>query len=341
MVNKKDTSNLGNQTWTLVQDVANSEVKSLSKMFDIFRNFLKMFDNNSLNISNYFDEKANDKSLKSMFYGIDGKRKTLIAKDFGVFLNRVLIPALNQNLKDFQKDFYYEYKALESISPVVMFGISERKFIDLDKNFTKPTNPKIPVEMELTANFWKSNHLEENEQVFRHNLEKRFVIESNKGKSFYATFRGENGIYEIARSYFMPKQVQSDNKGNVENSSLSKALVKINDKTNGTLGTTTALTQITPDATKEVKARLVNELDQSKETILTLIDLIANSDNPKSQATLLEIYQHILGTLQSKNFHKNMPQMKNKNVRFNSIMVKNKPLEINEGTDLIKYVSNI
>ena len=41
----------------------------------------------------------------NMFFNIDGTRKTLIAKDFDLFVTQCIIPALGQNLLNFQKDF--------------------------------------------------------------------------------------------------------------------------------------------------------------------------------------------------------------------------------------------
>ena len=64
---KNDTSV---KTWALVQDVANNEIKANGKMLYIFKNFMKMYADNQLDISKYFDEKANDKSLESILFEV-------------------------------------------------------------------------------------------------------------------------------------------------------------------------------------------------------------------------------------------------------------------------------
>ena len=56
---KNDTSI---KTWAMVQDVANSEIKANGKMLYIFKNFMKMYEDQQLDVSKYFDEKANDKN---------------------------------------------------------------------------------------------------------------------------------------------------------------------------------------------------------------------------------------------------------------------------------------
>ena len=56
------------ETWTMVQEVANSEIKANGKMLYIFKNFMKMYENKQLDISKDFDEKA-DEELKKMVIG--------------------------------------------------------------------------------------------------------------------------------------------------------------------------------------------------------------------------------------------------------------------------------
>ena len=179
---------LSNTTWGLVQDVANSEIKANGKMLYIFRNFLKMYKEKQLPIDKYFDETENDKSVEKILFNADKTRKTLIAKDFGKFVNLVLIPSLGQNLLNFQKDFPYEYKALEQVSPTILFGIANIEHLDLDKMLIESENPKIPVEIGLDWAMFKYNHLKDDEKIFKHNLVKRLFSEKEQGKNIYATF---------------------------------------------------------------------------------------------------------------------------------------------------------
>ena len=157
---------LSNTTWGLVQDVATSEIKANGKMLYIFRNFLKMYKEKQLPIDKYFDETENDKSVEKILFNADKTRKTLIAKDFGKFVNLVLIPSLGQNLLNFQKDFPYEYKALEQVSPTILFGIANIEHLNLDKMLIESENPKIPVEIGLDWGMFKYNHLKDDEKRF-------------------------------------------------------------------------------------------------------------------------------------------------------------------------------
>ena len=209
---------LSNTTWGLVQDVANSEIKANGKMLYIFRNFLKMYKANNLPIDKYFEETENDKSVEKILFNADKTRKTLIAKDFGKFVNLVLIPSLGQNLLNFQKDFPYEYKALEQVSPTILFGIANIEHLNLDKMLIESENPKIPVEIGLDWAMFKYNHLKEDEKIFKHNLVKRLFSEKEQGKNIYATFRSSTegkSLLEISKVFFMPKKVESENVKNL------------------------------------------------------------------------------------------------------------------------------
>ena len=79
---------LSDKTWSMVEEVAKSEIQANGKMLFICKNLLQMNKEKTLKIENYFDEKENDKSIKKMFFNTDGTRKTLIAKDYGVFTNK-------------------------------------------------------------------------------------------------------------------------------------------------------------------------------------------------------------------------------------------------------------
>ena len=234
---------LSNTTWGLVQDVATSEIKANGKMLYIFRNFLKMYKEKQLPIDKYFDETENDKSVEKILFNADKTRKTLIAKDFGKFVNLVLIPSLGQNLLNFQKDFPYEYKALEQVSPTILFGIANIEHLNLDKMLIESENPKIPVEIGLDWAMFKYNHLKDDEKIFKHNLVKKLFSEKEQGKNIYATFRGEKGLLEISKVFFMPKKVESENVKNAEVSPFAKTIETLNDNEKGVIGATQTLTQ--------------------------------------------------------------------------------------------------
>jgi len=332
---KTDTSV---KTWALVQEVANNEIKANGKMLYIFKNFMKMYEDNQLDISKYFDEKANDKTLKSILFDVSGERKTLIAKDFSTFNNKVLIPSLNQNLLNFQKDFSYEYKALEQISPVVLFGLANRQWLDLDKMLIETENVKIPVEICLDWNIFNFKSLSGSEQTFRHNLVKSLFSDKEQGKQYYCTFRGDKGILEISKKFFMPKKVHSDNVINAEVSPFAKAMQSLTDTDKGVIGAITTLTQA-KEGTPAIK-RLNNEIDELYSVIIKSLELIANSNTKNAQQTLLDIHADVLMHINADNFNSQFPKVKLHKVEFNP-RVKNTVIDLNNGGDIIKFVSNL
>ena len=332
---KNDTSI---KTWAMVQDVANSEIKANGKMLYIFKNFMKMYEDQQLDVSKYFDEKANDKNLSSILFDTSGERKTLIAKDFSTFTNKVLIPSLGQNLLNFQKEFEYEYKALEQISPVVLFGLANRKWLDLDKMLIETENVKIPVEICLDWNIFNFKNLSGNEQVFRHNLVKSLFSDKEQGKQYYCTFRGDKGILEISKKFFLPKKVHSDNVVNAEVSPFAKAMQSLTDTDKGVIGAITTLTQA-KEGTPAIK-RLNNEIDELYSVIIKSLELIANSNTKNAQQTLLDIHADVLMHLSADNFNSQFPKVKLHKVEFNP-RVKNTVIDLNNGGDVIKFVSNL
>ena len=338
---KKDTSvkntDLSTTTWKLVQDVANQEIKANGKMLYIFKNLINMYKSNALKIEKYFEETENDKSVEKIFFNADKTRKTLIAKDFNRFVNLVLIPSLNQNLVNFQKDFPYEYKALEKVAPTVLFGIANINHFDTEKMLIESENPKIPVEIELNWNLFKYNHLKDEEMIFRANLVKRLFNEKEQGKQYYCTFRGEKGLLEISKQFFLPKKVQAENVKNAETSPFAKAVSDLNDAEKGVIGATATLTQAKQGTPAE--KRQINEIDELHELVSQSIELIAKTDSKYAQATLVRIYEELVPHLNSKMFEQHLKVFNQKKVEFNP-RVNNKIFDINEGSDLIKFVQN-
>jgi len=332
---KNDTSS---KTWAMVQEVANSEIKANGKMLYIFKNFMKMYEDNQLDVSKYFDEKANDKTLKSILFDVSGERKTLIAKDFSTFNDKVLIASLGQNLLNFKTDFSYEYKALEQISPVVLFGLANRKWLDLDKMLIETENVKIPVEICLDWNIFNFKNLSGSEQVFRHNLVKSLFSDKEQGKQYYCTFRGDKGILEISKKFFTPKKVHSDNVINAEVSPFAKAMQSLTDTDKGVIGAITTLTQA-KEGTPAIK-RLNNEIDELYSVIIKSLELIANSNTKNAQQTLLDIHADVLLHINADNFNSQFPKVKLHKVEFNP-RVKNTVIDLNNGGDIIKFVSNL
>ena len=129
---KQPQVDLAKTTWADVQAVAKGEKVANGKMLFITRNLFSMYKNGKLDVSKYFDKTANDKAVKNIFFDTDNSRKTLIAKDFGQFTNLVLIPALDQNLVNFQKDFAYEYRVLVDVAPVILFVMVNEQYFNVE-----------------------------------------------------------------------------------------------------------------------------------------------------------------------------------------------------------------
>lgn len=340
VLNKNETSI---KTWSLVQEVAKSEVSANSRMANIFKNFMQIYQDGNMDISNYFEKTANDKSLKSIFFNVDGTRKTLIAKDFSLFTDKVLILALGQNFDNFQSEFEYEYKALIQVAPVVMFGLANRQYLDLDKMIFETHNPKIPNQIILDWSIFKYDTLKDGaEKTFKENLVKKLFLQTEIGKNYYAFFRGNRGIIEIAKSYFMPKKVHAENVQNAITSPFTKELKSIVDDKDGALGRNLMLTQVAKNEpiTSPSNQRQNLEVDACYEVIEKSIKLISSTQSKYAQKMLLEIHQLVLAQLTADNFNEQYPKVKLHKVEFNP-KVKNTVIDLLNGADLIKYVSNI
>ena len=64
----------------------------------------------------------------------------------------------------------------------------------------------------------------ESERVFKEGLFENFFLKSEKGKDYHCTFRGERGVIEFVKQYFMPKKIASENVANAVESPLYKAI---------------------------------------------------------------------------------------------------------------------
>ena len=184
---------------------------------------------------------------------------------------------------------------------------------------------------------FKYNHLKDDEKIFKHNLVKRLFSEKEQGKNIYATFRGEKGLLEISKVFFMPKKVESENVKNAEVSPFAKTIETLNDSEKGVIGATQTLTQAKPNTPAE--KRQINEIDELHELVSKSIELIARTDSKYAQATLIRIYEELVPHLKSKIFEQHLKVFTQKKVEFNP-RVNNKLFTIDEGTDLIKYVQN-
>ena len=137
--------------------------------------------------------------------------------------------------------------------------------------------------------------------------------------------------YRLINKY---KKVEADNVISAETSAITRAVSKLNDESNGELGTATTLTQAKENTQGE--KRLINELVELEKATLKMIDLIAKSPNTKSRETLLRVYVHIVNKLQSKDFGQYLKVHSKANVEF-SPRVKGRPFDTSMG-DFNKYL---
>ena len=322
------------ETWKDIQDVAQSEIKSNGKMLYILRNFLKLHEMGKLEYKNYFEDSENEKTLNKILFDLDGNRKTLIAKDFDVFCNLVLIPSIGQNLKNFQVDYAYEYRVLQHVSPVVLFGLANRVHLDLDNMLIVPEKSTIPVEIELPWTLFKFDHLKGSEQVFRSNLVSRLFSESEKKKNLYCTFRGEKGLEYISRTFFLPKKVISDNVVNAEVSPFAKVLKDLNDTEKGDLGTAKHITEAKENTPASIRRN--NEIDELYDMALKSMKLLASSNCEYARKHIITLYSDMLDILNSKSFTDTLGKAK---VEFEP-RVNGNPIDASMG-DFFKYIKEV
>ena len=334
---EKQAKALKVETWKDVQAVAQNEIKSNGKMLYIFRHFLKLHEMKKLEIKNYFEDSENEKTLNKILFDLDGNRKTLIAKDFDRFCNLVLIPSINQNLKNFQAEKPYEYKVLQQVSPAVLFGLANRVHLDLVSMFIEPDKNTIPVQIELPWTLFKFDHLSGKEQVFRSNLVSKLFMETEKKKHTYCTFRGEKGLEQISRIFFTPKKVIAENAENSIVSPFAKALKVLNDTEKGDLGTAKHIT--TAKENTEGSKRRNAEIDELYNTAQKAIELLASSDCNYARNTLIEIYCDLLDVFNSTDFRDEIKSVSKAKVEFDP-QIDGRAFDIRAG-NFFKYIKEV
>jgi len=341
--NKKALS-LSNKTWTMVQDVATNERKANGQMLFICKNMFDLFRDGKMPINQYFGEKINNANPMNMFFDIDGKRKTLIAKDYGLFVTQCMIPALDQNLNDFQKNHPYEFSVLTQASPVVMFLICNHTVYEKGNFLNLETDP---VQFKIDWKVLKqepSDELQEtkNENVFRNSLFENFFLKSEKGKDFWTTFRGDRGLVEFVKQYFMPKRIASENVKNAVESETFKAVQKMNDLEKGVFGTTHNLTVVAKEEQGKggnADQRLKNEVEAMTMTAEKIVDLFAKNKNPITQKALLDLHLYVVDALQGENFEEYFNTKTKAKVEFKP-QVNKTTFDTTTG-DFFKYISQI
>ena len=346
-VENKKAQNLSNITWALVKDTAKGERTANGNMLFISKNMFDLFKEGKMQINQYFGEKVNNADPMNMFFNIDGTRKTLIAKDFGLFTTQCMIPALNQNLADFQKNHPYEFNVLTQVSPVVMFLICNKEIYEKGNFLNLETDPvQFKIDWKVLKNVISASQNDsqevKNENIFRNALFDNFFLKSEKGKDFFTTFRGDRGLVDFVKQYFLPKKIASESVKNAVESETFKQVKKMNDFETGIFGTTHNLTVVAKEEQGKggnADQRLKNEVEEMTITAEKIVDLFAKNKNPITQKALLDLHLYVVDALQTENFEEYFKTKTKAKVEFKP-QVNKTTFDTSTG-DFWKYVSQI
>ena len=346
-VENKKAQNLSNITWALVKDTAKGERTANGNMLFISKNMFDLFKEGKMQINQYFGEKVNNADPMNMFFNIDGTRKTLIAKDFGLFTTQCMIPALNQNLADFQKNHPYEFNVLTQVSPVVMFLICNKEIYEKGNFLNLETDPvQFKIDWKVLKNVISASQNDsqevKNENIFRNALFDNFFLKSEKGKDFFTTFRGDRGLVDFVKQYFLPKKIASESVKNAVESETFKQVKKMNDLEQGIFGTTHNLTVVAKEEQGKggnADQRLKNEVEEMTITAEKIVDLFAKNKNPITQKALLDLHLYVVDALQTENFEEYFKTKTKAKVEFKP-QVNKTTFDTSTG-DFWKYVSQI
>jgi len=246
---------------------------------------------------------------------------------------------MGQNLADIQVKSPYEYRILTEVAPLIMFMICNA---DIYKNGDFLNEETDPVEFRISKKIFTAAVTEvESERVFKEGLFENFFLKTEKGKDYYCTFRGERGVIEFVKTYFLPKKIASENVANAVESPLYKAMTKLNDLEKGSLGTTHHLTNVAKSEQGKggnADQRLINEVNQIKTSAEKFIDLLSKNDNPIAQKGLLDLHLYIIEKLEDANFKNYIKGKTKANLKFFPV-INNKEFDSISG-DFMKYVSN-
>jgi hypothetical protein len=258
-----------------------------------------------------------------------------------------MIPALNQNLADFQKNHPYEFNVLTQASPVVMFLICNREIYEKGNFLNLETDPvQFKIDWKVLKNVISASQNDsqevKNENIFRNALFDNFFLKSEKGKDFFTTFRGDRGLVDFVKQYFLPKKSIDENVKNAVESETFKQVKKMNDLERGIFGTTHNLTVVAKEEQGKggnADQRLKNEVEEMKITAEKIVDLFAKNKNPITQKALLDLHLYVVDALQTENFEDYFKTKTKAKVEFKP-QVNKTTFDTSTG-DFWKYVSQI
>lgn len=334
----------GESVWQDVVNIAKGEKQANGKMLYLSRDLYSLFKNKKMPTELYFDETENDTSVEKIFFNEDGTHKTLIAKDFSRFTDKVLLTSLGKVLENFKKDFIYEYRVINDVAPLVMFYIANEKHFHLETMLNEETDP---VQLLMNWNMFSYKNLTDKKlEIFRYNLVKRLFANSEMGKQISKTFRGTEGVLEIVKTYFLPKKVEAENRTSATQSAFSQSVKSINDVEKGILGKANIITTVAQsEQGKDTLANnhLISEVSELVKAGEKIISLLAGNNHPKASEGIETLYVAIVKAMSdNKGNFKTYEKTKFPRVKIADYMprINSKTFDLKFG-DFRKYKSNI
>ena len=187
---------------------------------------------------------------------------------------------------------------------------------------------------------------DENLKVFRYNLVNRLFAKTEMGKQISKTFRGQEGVLEIVKTYFLPKKVEAENRKSATESPFSQSLKAMNDVEKGVLGKANLITNVAKsEQGKDTSANhyLINEVNELVKAGEKIISLLANNNHPKASEGIETLYVAIVKAMtDNKGNFKTYEKTKFPRVKTADYMprINSKTFDLKFG-DFRKYKSNI
>ena len=204
-----------------------------------------------------------------------------------------------------------------------------------------------PVHLLMNWNIFSFKDIaDENLKVFRSNLVTRLFAKSEMGKQISKTFRGDDGVLEIVKTYFMPKKVEEANRTSATQSPFSKSLNSINDVEKGILGKANLITNVVKSEQGKNTVpnnHLISEVNELVKAGEKIISLLAGNNHPKASEGIETLYVAIVKAMtDSKGNFKTYEKTKFPRVKSSDYMprINQKVFDLNFG-DFRKYKSNI
>ncbi len=337
-----ETSDLSKTNWNLIQEVASSERIVNGKMLKICHNFYKMFNDDDLQLIEYFDGKLQEQYgnldnlelLEKIIYNEEeDKERVLTNAHFEKFANTVLVYSLGFNKDSFKADNSDEYRVIREASPVVLWWLVNEQHLNYDKNnspFTDPKDEKTPIRLRIAYDYFEQFGTKYEENSFL----KKFYVKGRLNTEYAETFRGEQGVLELAKFSFK-SQSEKENEtstGNSEESKLFKTYKEVYDKMKNNRKFTDGNDGIAP-------VRRKKETEKIEEIITQSISNLLDSKTNEGYSSVINLYISLCSIL---NKNKDLKEWLNRTTKGNKVefnpRVNGKEFDVEFG-NFIKHIS--